>query len=124
MNPGLLLLIIFVAVLFLNVPIAFALGVAAMAVMYFCGTFSLDFMAQISFNAADSFTLLAVPFFVLAGDIMVAGGISNRLVKFGTVMLSSTRGALGMITHAATTLPARGPRPASSMPATRAQAAQ
>ena len=98
MNPGLLLLIIFVAVLFLNVPIAFALGVAAMAVMYFCGTFSLDFMAQISFNAAYSFTLLAVPFFVLAGDIMVAGGISNRLVKFGTVMLSSTRGALGMIT--------------------------
>ncbi len=98
MNPGLLLLLIFIGVLFLNVPIAFALGVAAMAVMYFCGTFSLDFMAQISFNAADSFTLLAVPFFVLAGDIMVAGGISNRLVKFGTVMLSSTRGALGMIT--------------------------
>lgn len=98
MNPGVLLLIIFIGVLCLNVPIAFALGVAAMAVMYFCGTFSLDFMAQISFNSADSFTLLAVPFFVLAGDIMVAGGISKRLVNFGTVMLSSTRGALGMIT--------------------------
>lgn len=98
MNPGVLLLVIFIGVLCLNVPIAFALGVAAMAVMYFCGTFSLDFMAQISFNSADSFTLLAVPFFVLAGDIMVAGGISKRLVNFGTVMLSSTRGALGMIT--------------------------
>lgn len=98
MNPGLLLLVIFLGVLFLNVPVAYALGIASMAVMYFCGTFSLDFMAQISFESTDSFTLLAVPFFILAGDIMVAGGISARLVEFGTVLLSSTRGALGMIT--------------------------
>ena len=98
MNPGLLLVVIFIGVLFFNVPVAYALGIASMAVMFFCGTFSLDFMAQISFESTDSFTLLAVPFFILAGDIMVAGGISARLVEFGTVLLSSTRGALGMIT--------------------------
>lgn len=98
MSSGLFLVFAFAVMLFCNVPIAFALGVGSLATMYFFNILPLTYMVQSAFQASDSFTLIAVPFFILAGDIMMHGGISTRLVNFCSTLLGHRTGGLGMIT--------------------------
>ena len=62
------------------------------------GVVPIDFVVQAFFSAGDSFPLLAVPFFILAGDIMMEGGISKRLVDFARTMIGHRTGGLGAIT--------------------------
>lgn len=92
------ILIVFVIALFLNIPIAYSLGIATVATILVYDLLPLGFVVQAFFSSGDSFPLLAVPFFILAGDIMMHGGISKRLIDFGTAFLGHTTGALGMIT--------------------------
>lgn len=90
--------IIFVIALLLNLPIAISLGVAAVAFTLFFSSLPIDLVIQAYISGVDSFPLLAVPFFILAGDIMVEGGISSRLVRFSMSLMKNTCGALGMVT--------------------------
>lgn len=97
MNAALLFISVFVLVL-LNVPIAVALGVAAVAAMVLVGgTDSLLNLPIIMFNGATSFPLIAIPLFILAGAIMNTGGISRRLVNFASALLGFIRGGLAMV---------------------------
>jgi C4-dicarboxylate transporter DctM subunit len=90
--------IIFFACLFFNIPIAFSLGIATVGTILITNAAPLTLLTQALITSVDSFTLLAIPFFVLAGDIMAQGGISSKLVKFGQSLFGGLAGSLGIIT--------------------------
>lgn len=98
MNPVLFMFIILAVAIFLHIPIGFALGVASVGTVLFYQLVPASFIIQTYFNSAYSFTLLAIPFFILAGDIMLYGGISDRLVNLGKSLFGHKTGALGVIT--------------------------
>jgi len=94
-------LLIFVGVLLgammLGLPIAFALLVSSLAMMLLMGGIDPQAVALQMINAADSFALLAIPFFLLAGEAMTAGGLSRRLVDFALALVGHRRGGLGYV---------------------------
>ncbi|MFC7554678.1 TRAP transporter large permease subunit [Pseudoroseomonas wenyumeiae] len=94
-------LLIFSAVLLgamaIGLPIAMALMLSSAALMLHLDAFDPQAMALQMINGADSFALLAVPFFILAGEAMTAGGLSRRLVGLGMAMLGHVRGGLGYV---------------------------
>ena len=81
----------------INVPIAIAIGVASLVGVLLMGDISLVIVAQKVFSSNDSFPLLAVPFFMLAGELMTYGGVSKRLVDFASSLVGHFRGGLGSI---------------------------
>ncbi|WP_312602000.1 TRAP transporter large permease subunit [Pseudomonas luteola] len=81
----------------IGMPIAFALLVASAAMMYYLDLFDAQIIAQNLLNGADSFPLMAVPFFMLAGEIMNAGGLSRRIVNIAMSMVGHKRGGLGYV---------------------------
>ncbi|MFC5591365.1 TRAP transporter large permease [Sporosarcina soli] len=89
--------ILFVLIL-LNVPIAIALAAASILVVLIEGSVPLTLFIQTSFSSMDSFPLIAIPFFILAGDIMSRGGMARRLVDFIQSFTRSLTGSLGVIT--------------------------
>jgi tripartite ATP-independent transporter DctM subunit len=95
------MLLLFACVLglvLLNVPIAVALGVVAIAAIWLVqGTAALPNLPIVVYNAATNFPLLAIPLFILAGAIMNASGISSRLIAFATALLGFIRGGLAMV---------------------------
>ena len=87
----------FFALAFLGVPVAYALGSAAMLGMLSAGV-PLTSLPQKMFTAIDSFSFMAIPFFILAGKLMELGGISKRLVRLADALLSKIRGGLAIAT--------------------------
>jgi tripartite ATP-independent transporter DctM subunit len=81
----------------LGMPIAFALIVTAIAMMWHLDAFDSQLVGLQMINGADSFPLLAVPFFLLAGEAMNAGGLSRRLVNFGLSLIGHVQGGLGYV---------------------------
>jgi tripartite ATP-independent transporter DctM subunit len=81
----------------IGVPIAFALLVTGSALMLFSGEFDATLLSQKIVEGADSFPLLAIPFFMLAGELMNAGGISRRIVDFALAWIGHIRGGLGIV---------------------------
>jgi tripartite ATP-independent transporter DctM subunit len=79
-------------------PIAFALIVCALALMLWLGNFDSQIVAQNMIIGADNFQLLAVPFFLLAGELMNVGGLSKRIVNFALACLGHIHGGLGYVT--------------------------
>lgn len=80
-----------------GMPIAFALGLASVAGMLYHGGFNLVIVVQRMFTAMDSFSLMAIPFFMLAGSLMDVGGISRRIVNFANVFVGWITGGLAMV---------------------------
>jgi C4-dicarboxylate transporter DctM subunit len=93
-----LLVVLFVLVLALGLPVAFGMGVLALSYLLVAGDFPLMTMAQKMVTGMDSFLLLAIPFFLLAGGLMNAGGITDRLVEFSTRLVGHIHGGLGHVT--------------------------
>ncbi|HTH78374.1 MAG TPA: TRAP transporter large permease subunit [Ramlibacter sp.] len=81
----------------LGVPIAFSLLACGAALMWHMDSFDPQILAQNTIEGANSFPLLAVPFFMLAGEIMNAGGLSRRIVKFAMTLVGHVRGGLGYV---------------------------
>jgi len=86
------------AVMALGVPIAFALLLCGVALMWHLGTFDATILAQNLIEGSNSFPLLAVPFFMLAGEVMNTGGLSRRIVNFAMALVGHVRGGLGYVT--------------------------
>lgn len=80
-----------------GMPIAFALIVCALAMMVWLGNFDSQIVAQNMIIGADNFQLLAVPFFLLAGELMNVGGLSKRIVAFAVACLGHIHGGLGYV---------------------------
>lgn len=81
----------------LGVPIAIALLVCALALQLYQGSFELTILSQKLIEGADSYPLLAIPFFVLAGELMNAGGMSRRIVDAAMAWIGHVRGGLGYV---------------------------
>jgi tripartite ATP-independent transporter DctM subunit len=88
----------------LGIPISFALLVCGAALMWHLNMFDAQILAQNVINGADSYPLLAVPFFLLAGEIMNVGGLSRRIVNLALVLVGHIRGGLGYVTIVAAVL--------------------
>ncbi len=88
----------------LGIPIAYALLASGVALMYHLDQFDAQILAQNVINGADSFPLLAVPFFMLAGEIMNVGGLSRRIVDLALALVGHIKGGLGYVTIMAAVL--------------------
>jgi TRAP-type transport system large permease protein len=82
----------------LGMPIAYALLLCGVALMIHLGMFESQIIAQNLINGADSFALMAVPFFLLAGEIMNTGGLSKRIINLSLAVVGHVRGGLGYVT--------------------------
>jgi TRAP-type mannitol/chloroaromatic compound transport system permease large subunit len=87
----------------IGMPIAFALIVCGIAMMYHLNMMDAQIIAQNLINGADSFPLMAVPFFMLAGEIMNVGGLSKRIVNLALTLFG--RGGSGYVVIAGRILP-------------------
>ena len=81
----------------LGMPIAFALMVCGIALMLHMDMFDAQLIAQNTIDGADNFVLMAVPFFMLAGEFMNAGGLSRRIVNLAMALVGHIRGGLGYV---------------------------
>jgi TRAP-type transport system large permease protein len=82
----------------LGMPSAYALLLCGVALMIHLGMFESQIIAQNLINGADSFALMAVPFFLLAGEIMNTGGLSKRIINLSLAVVGHVRGGLGYVT--------------------------
>ncbi len=96
-----MILAVFLSTLFfglaLGVPVAFALMFCAIVMMSWMGIFNPQIVSQQMVTGANTFTLLAIPFFLLAGELMNAGGLSKRIVDFAVACVGHIRGGLGYV---------------------------
>ncbi len=98
----LLMILGLLALVFIDVPIAIAMGVVAIVAMIAgSGLDVLPNVALVLFTGATKFPLIAIPLFILAGAIMNAGGISQRLIALASALIGFVRGGLAMVTTAA-----------------------
>jgi tripartite ATP-independent transporter DctM subunit len=100
---SLILFGVFVLLMLIGTPIAFCLGVASFATILYMGLPPLVVFQQMN-SGMSVFTLLAIPFFIYAGDLMVRGGIAQRIVAFAGSIVGHVRGGLGQVNIAASTL--------------------
>ncbi|MGE5575603.1 MAG: TRAP transporter large permease [Syntrophothermus sp.] len=87
----------FAGLVLLNVPIAISLGLATVIALAVSGTAPMVVVAQRMFTATDSFPLMAIPFFMIAGSLMERGGISRRLINLANTMVGTLPGGLALV---------------------------
>jgi len=102
LEPEIVLGLVLAVLLVLSVPIAMSLGLASLAAILVMSTDFLIFLPQKFISGIDSFTLLAIPLFILAGTIMGEGGIAHRIIDLAMVFVGRLRGGLGMVTIVST----------------------
>jgi len=89
---------VLVGFMFLGVPIAVSMGLTAVLTFVFLGQgFVLTMVAQRMYSSTTAFTLLAIPFFILAGNLMNSGGITRRVFRFALALVGHFRGGLGHV---------------------------
>ena len=93
-----LLLASFAVFVFLSVPIGVSIGMALCLYGFAGGEMGLDFISQAIFSSMNSFPLIAIPFFILAGSLMEGGGLSKRLINLSNSLVGHFTGGLGIVT--------------------------
>jgi TRAP-type transport system large permease protein len=88
---------VLIAAMMLGIPVAFALIASGVILMLSLDLFDTTLIAQKMVEGADSFPLLAVPFFMLAGEIMNTGGLSRRIIDFAMTLVGHRKGGLGYV---------------------------
>ncbi|MBP2310686.1 TRAP transporter large permease subunit, partial [Azospirillum melinis] len=88
----------------LGMPIAFALMLTGVALMVHLDFFDAQLVAQNMLSGADNYPLMAVPFFILAGELMNAGGISQRIINLAVSLVGHIKGGLGFVTIGASVM--------------------
>ncbi|MEW6099461.1 MAG: TRAP transporter large permease subunit [Pseudomonadota bacterium] len=97
-------LVVLIAAMAIGMPIAHALLLTGVALMYHLDFFDAQLLAQNLQAGFDSFPLLAVPFFILAGELMNAGGLSRRIIDLARAFVGHIRGGLGFVAIGASVL--------------------
>nr|WP_297353178.1 TRAP transporter large permease subunit [uncultured Caldimonas sp.] len=100
----LIFLAVLIAAMLIGMPIAHALVLTGVALMYHLDFFDAQLLAQNLQAGFDSFPLLAVPFFILAGELMNAGGLSRRIINLARAFVGHIRGGLGFVAIGAAVL--------------------
>lgn len=94
---GLVFIVSLLGAMGIGVPIAFALMLSGVAMMMLMGNLDAQILAQRLVNGADSYPLMAIPFFLIAGELMNAGGLSRRIVNVALAFVGHIRGGLGYV---------------------------
>jgi tripartite ATP-independent transporter DctM subunit len=89
-----------ILLIIIGLPVAFALGISSLVYLLVEGV-NLSMVAQSLVRGVDSFTLLAVPFFLLVGELMNSGGITNRIIAMARVMVGHFKGGLAQVNNVA-----------------------
>ena len=97
MSAVTLMIVVFLVLVILNVPIAFAMGFATILALLIDGTMPIQIVHQKMVSGIESFPFLAIPLFILTGGFMETGGISRRLVNFAQSIVGHIRGGLGLV---------------------------
>ncbi len=97
MAVAVLFIVLFILLL-IGVPVGFAIGGATMVSMFTCSDLNMIISAQYSYSSIFSFTVMAIPFFMLAGTIMSTGGIARKIVNFASALIGFIHGAIGSVT--------------------------
>lgn len=87
---------VFIILIIIGCPIAMTLGLASMAGLLVDGSFNYTIFVQRAFTAVNSFPLMAIPFFMLAGSLMEHGGISKRIIRFTESLVGHFSGGLAI----------------------------
>lgn len=95
-SAGTQMLILFGALLVLRIPVAFALGLSAIYAMWQMG-FGLDLVGDLISSGIAKFSLLAIPFFILAGILMGMAGLADRMIRFFRVLMGALPGGMGVV---------------------------
>lgn len=95
-GAGTQMVVLFFVLLFLRVPVAFALGLSAIYAMWVLG-FGLELVGDLISTGIARFSLLAIPFFILAGTLMGSLGIAERMIRFFRVLIGSLPGGMGIV---------------------------
>jgi TRAP-type mannitol/chloroaromatic compound transport system permease large subunit len=96
--PILVLVVSFAILILLNVPVAFCMGISTvLAILTIGGLPTFVAVAHKIATGIDSFALLAIPFFILSGQLMGHGGIAHRLINFANVLVGRFRGGLAFV---------------------------
>ncbi|MCK8778539.1 TRAP transporter large permease [Rhizobium sp. NTR19] len=93
----------FTALMIIGMPIAFCLGIASFATVLYIGLPPIVIFQQLN-SGMNVFAMMAIPFFIFAGDLMVRGGIATRLIRFAAGLVGHLRGGLGQVNVVASTL--------------------
>ncbi|SDU32929.1 TRAP transporter large permease [Stappia sp. ES.058] len=103
MSPFVAMLLCFVALVALSFPLAFSMLLACALYLVMSGN-SLTLLIQQLFSGLDIFTIMAIPFFMLAGDLMVASGTADRLLRFAQLLVGRLKGGTGYVNIVASML--------------------
>ncbi|GAB5374028.1 MAG: TRAP transporter large permease [Acuticoccus sp.] len=95
MEPAILFICVF-TLLLLGVPVAVSLGLSSLIIIVFFSNDSVSSVAQQLFTASQNYTLLAIPYFILAAAFMSTGGVAQRIIRFAIATVGSFRGGLAM----------------------------
>ena len=93
----LVLFSLFFILLFINLPVAFSIGISSMVALCFYGDLPLSAIVTRMYSGVDSFTLLAIPFFIAAGEIMNESGITDKIVSFSKNLVGHIKGGLAHV---------------------------
>ncbi|MCE7029092.1 TRAP transporter large permease [Jiella avicenniae] len=96
LDPGTAMVVLFFVLLALRVPVAFALGLSSLYAMWQIG-FGLDLVGDLLSSGIAKFSLLAIPFFILAGALMGTVGIAERMIRFFRVLVGDLPGGMGVV---------------------------
>ena len=91
------LLVLLIIMLMIGVPVGFAIGGATMISMFYCSDLNMVVNAQYCYSGIFSFTVMAIPYFMLAGSVISAGGIAKRIVNFASALIDFVTGAVGCV---------------------------
>ncbi len=98
------LFVIFFILLFINMPVGIAIGLSSVTVLYFFSDVPLNTVITRMYSGVDSFTLLSIPFFILAGELMNESGITDKIVSFAKSLVGHIKGGLAHVTVATSML--------------------
>ena len=96
LDTGTQMLLLFAVLLIIRVPVAFSLGLSSMFAMWQMG-FGLDLVGDLLASGITKFSLLAIPFFILAGILMGTAGMADRMIRFFRVLMGSLPGGMGLV---------------------------
>ena len=97
-QAAIILFVALIAFLILNVPVGIAIGMASLCVVFNSSRLSSSFMVQQLIGGTDSFPIMAIPLFILAGELMAAGGVSKRILNVCNAYFGHITGGLAIVT--------------------------
>lgn len=93
-----IVILLFLVFMLLNVPVAVSIGGALLIIVLLTGSTTVEYFISTMVSGVDSFTLLAIPFFILAGELMGRGGVSERLIRFANSIVGHMTGGFALAT--------------------------